>query len=72
MLNLLEPPAIIAAIGLSLGRSVVPLSPGQAWEAFAAWIVPALLIAAGGEALWLGAERAAAESPETESNADEP
>ncbi len=56
-LNLLEPPAIMLAIGLSLGRRGIPLSPTQVWETFAVLAVPALLLAAGGEALWLGAGR---------------
>lgn len=57
-LNLLEPPAIILTIGLSLGQSAsggIPLSSVQVWETFAVWVIPATLIAAGGEALWLGA-----------------
>ena len=54
-LNLLEPPAIILTIGLSLARQPMPLSPGQVWETFIVWVVPATLLAAGGEALWLGA-----------------
>lgn len=55
VLNLLEPPAIMLTIGLSLARQPVPLSPGQVWETFLVWIVPATLLAAGGEALWIGA-----------------
>lgn len=55
VLNLLEPPAIMLAIGLSLARQPMPLSPGQVWETFLVWVVPATLLAAGGEALWLGA-----------------
>ena len=54
MLNLIEPPAIIAALGLSLGRAVVPLTGTQTWAAFTCWIIPAMFIAAGGEALWIG------------------
>ncbi len=57
-LNLLEPPAIMLAIGLSMGRHVVSISPVDVWTTFALWVVPATLIAAGGEALWLGACRA--------------
>ncbi|UCC30554.1 MAG: hypothetical protein JSU86_20440 [Phycisphaerales bacterium] len=55
VLNLLEPPAIMLTIGLSLARQPLPLSPGQVWETFLVWVVPATLLAAGGEALWLGA-----------------
>ena len=54
-LNLLEPPAIVVTLGLSLGQQTIPLSLGQAWGTFVVWVVPALLIAAGGEALWMGA-----------------
>lgn len=53
-LNLLEPPAIALAIGLSLGLRTVPLSEWDAWCTFAIWVVPATLVAACGEALWLG------------------
>lgn len=54
-LNLLEPPAIMLAIGLCLGRQSIPLLPEQVWSTFALWVVPAALLAAAGEALWLGA-----------------
>ena len=54
ILNLLEPPAIVATLGLSLGRAVIPLNPHQTWGSFWQWIIPAMLIAAGGEALWIG------------------
>ena len=53
-LNLLEPPAIVLVIGLSLGRTAAPLPAGVAWEMFVVWAVPLLLAAAAGEALWLG------------------
>ena len=55
ILNLLEPPAIVLAIGLSIGQRSIPLAADQAWASFALWVVPAMLLAAGGEALWLGA-----------------
>ncbi len=54
VLNLLEPPAIAVALGLAIGISVIPMPLVQAWHAFLTWVVPAMLIAAGGEALWLG------------------
>lgn len=56
-LNMLEPPAIAIAIGLSLGRNALPaaLSASQSWETFALCVVPLLLLAACGEALWLDA-----------------
>lgn len=53
-LNLLEPPAIALAIGLCLGRSVLPLSAAEMWETFLLWVVPFTLLAALGEALWMG------------------
>lgn len=53
ILNLLEPPAIVATLGLSLGRDVIPLNPQQIWGPFWQWILPAMLIAAGGESLWI-------------------
>lgn len=54
MLNLLEPPAIIVALGLSLGRTIAPLSHVEIWEIISCWILPAMLLAACGEALWIG------------------
>lgn len=54
-LNLLEPPAIMLTVGLSLARPVMSLPTSQVWETFALWVVPATLLAASGEALWLGA-----------------
>lgn len=53
-LNLLEPPAIALAIGLSLGRTPAGLSPVEVWSAFGIWVVSLTLIAAVGESLWLG------------------
>ena len=66
-LNLLEPPAIMLAIGLSLSQRAIPLSPTQVWETFAVWVIPALLLAAGGEALWLGPGRDARTSSSSSS-----
>ena len=62
ILNLLEPPAIALALGLAIGRSAIPLSSTQAWGVFLTWVVPAMLVAAGGEALWLGVMVEARES----------
>ena len=53
-LNLLEPPAIVLTCGLCLGRPMLG-SAQEAWETFALWVVPATALAAGGEAIWLGA-----------------
>ncbi len=60
-LNMLEPPAIVVAIGLSLGQSAMAagLSWDRVWETFAVCVIPLLLAAAAGEALWLGAARRA-------------
>jgi len=57
-LNLLEPPAIMLTVGLSLARPVMSLPTHLVWETFGFWVVPATLLAAGGEALWLGAAQA--------------
>jgi len=54
-LNLLELPAVALAVGLSIGRSRLPLSDADIWWAYGVWVVPLLVFAAGGEALWLGA-----------------
>lgn len=51
-LNLLEPPAIMLTIGLCLAGST--LAPAHLWECFVLWVIPAMLLAAAGEALWLG------------------
>ena len=55
-LNMLEIPAIMISAGLSLGQGAMEasVSPVQAWGAFAAVVLPLLLIAAAGEALWIG------------------
>ena len=53
-LNMLEPPAIVITLGLCLGLQTLPLTWAQAWQTFAIWVVPALFVAAGGEALWIG------------------
>ena len=45
---------IILALGLAIGISARPTPPGQAWGVFLIGVVPAMLVAAGGEALWLG------------------
>jgi hypothetical protein len=53
-LNLLEFPAIALAVGLSVGRGHLPLDDEGIWLAFGVWVVPLLILAAAGEALWLG------------------
>ncbi len=63
VLNLLEPPAIALTIGLSLGQSADGLPWGDAWEVFAVWVIPATLLAAGGEGLWIGESLRATDSP---------
>lgn len=57
LLNLLEPPAILIGAGLSLGRYWMDVSSATAWSVYLTAAVPLLLLAAGGEALWLGACR---------------
>ncbi len=71
-LNLLEPPAIILTIGLSLARATVPLPDQQVWETFALWVVPLTLLAAAGEALWMGAGQGAYKDTCMEQNSDRP
>jgi len=58
-LNMLEPPAIAIATGLSLGQRAlaVGVEPKAAWETFGMTVVPLLLVSALGEALWLHASR---------------
>ena len=56
-LNLLEVPAIALSAGLCLAQKA--LSPAiegdEAWQVFAVIVLPVLVIAAAGEALWMGA-----------------
>jgi len=54
-LNLLEPLAIALALGISIGQGTSSLSSTEAWRLFAYVVVPPMLIAALGEALWIGA-----------------
>ena len=63
-LNLLEPPAIMLTVGLSLARPVMPFPATQSWETFGLWVAPATLLAAAGEALWLGAALGQSVTPE--------
>lgn len=65
-LNCLEPLAIMLTIGLCLGRASVPLEPVRVWETFGLWAVPLSLLAAGGEALWIGASLASPPTHEAE------
>jgi hypothetical protein len=55
-LNMLEPPAILLAAGLSLtqGAWTEKATPTAAWVAFACVVLPLLVIAAAGESLWMG------------------
>ena len=61
-LNLLEPPAIMIALGLSLRRAATALDADIVWFTFAMWVVPLTFVAAFGEALWIGVVVRAAES----------
>lgn len=67
LLNMLEPPAIMLTIGLALGRTSIPLDGPLMWKTYMIWVIPALLVAAGGEALWIGAglDTAADRGPRT-------
>ena len=53
-LNMLELPAIMLTGGLALQRVALSLSNLEVWSTFLLWILPATLVAAAGEALWLG------------------
>jgi hypothetical protein len=53
-LNLIEPLAIMLAIGLALGRVTAGFAGSEVWATFALWVLPATLLAAAGEAMWLG------------------
>ncbi len=54
-LNLLEPPAIALTLGLALSYTSAPLTDTQLWRTFGLVVAPLMLIAAGGESLWMGA-----------------
>ncbi len=64
-LNMLEPPAILVAAGLSLSQGALSatVAPGDAWAVFAWVVLPALVLAAAGEALWMGVYPVAATAP---------
>ena len=64
-LNLLEPPAILLAAGLSLGQGAVVdrLGLTTALQLYGGIGLPMLMIAAGGEALWLGVSEVRFTSP---------
>ena len=51
-LNLLEPPAILIATGLCLGQGD-GVTLGEAVRAYGVVVLPLLVVAAGGEALWM-------------------
>lgn len=53
-LNLLEPPAIAIALGLALSCGPESFSTAQAWGTFLIVVAPLMLVAAGGESLWMG------------------
>ncbi len=57
-LNLLEPPAIVVALGLALSCEPESLSAGQVWGAFLVVVAPMMLVAACGESLWMGESEA--------------
>lgn len=56
MLNLLEPPAVMLSAGLGLGQRAwaAGVDWTSAWGAFAILALPMLVVAAAGEALWMG------------------
>jgi len=54
LLNLLEIGAIIITLGMAVGAAELGLSRTAVWTVFGILVMPNLLVAAGGEALWLG------------------
>jgi len=62
-LNMLEPPAIAVALGLALSYATVPLDATQLWRTFWCVVAPAMLLAAAGESLWMGAVDAFTKPP---------
>ena len=56
LLNLVEIPAIIAALGLCMGQHAAPngMAIESIWIVVVVWILPALAIAAAGESTWIG------------------
>ena len=59
VLNLVEVPAIVVAVGLSMGQLAAPneLSAPELWRIFGLLVLPVLVVAAGGESLWIGRVR---------------
>lgn len=53
-LNLLEIVAIVVSVGLAVGLPDLKITVAQAWKLFGYGVIPILLIAAGGESLWMG------------------
>ena len=53
-LNLLEIAAIVVTVGLAVGVPDLKIPLSQAWELFGYGVIPTLLVAAGGESLWMG------------------
>ena len=64
-LNMLEPPAILLTVGLSLSQGAVvdKVAMPTALELWARVVLPMLLVAAAGEALWLGVSGVRAAAP---------
>lgn len=54
-LNMLEPPAILASIGLGIGALAAGLDRADVWRSFVTGVLPLAGVAAIGEAMWLGA-----------------
>ena len=56
LLNLLEVPAVLAALGLCMGQHAAPngMSIEAIWTVMVVWVLPALAIAAAGESTWIG------------------
>jgi len=72
LLNMLEPPAIVIALGLALARGGPSADHVLIWRTFAICVIPALALAAGGEALWLGAYHRGPPPAQSTSDAADP
>lgn len=64
VLNLLEIGAIVVTVGLAIGVPDSNASLAQAWTLYGFGVVPTLLVAAGGEALWMGVVRRGSDAGE--------
>lgn len=69
-LNMLEPPAILASMGLGIGAIAAGLDRTDVWRSFLTVVLPLAGVAAMGEAMWLGATLRAFPKPPPEEGSD--